>query len=329
MGGLVCWDATTHGACLAGVDNWRSYDTWDLWPGARGDLSTPALRRAHVEKVFTIQDELGAPSLVPTLALDSAVGTTADRVLEVAEEGRSVNAAAWQSLAARRGFWTSPDLDAYVGSLVQLRAPVWFVTAVRESADYPPDVSDSAEIAGFCRTVHSLALRSRVVVCHSDLFGLPAVAAGADTVGTGWHGKQRVCAPETFLQNDPEQVRRQALWLTYEGLAARLHNTESDILLSQDSARARRLYTGAVVNQNRDARLHHLDVVRSLVASVNSQVGPGARVAHLRAIYETAASEIDGLRARYGARFASGVRPAYVDGLYEGLKQYATAEGVW
>ncbi len=54
-------------------------------------------------------------------------------------------------------------------------------------ADHVPDLTATDAFAGLCRTVHSLSLRSRVIVGYGDFAALPAVAAGADTVGQ-WLG---------------------------------------------------------------------------------------------------------------------------------------------
>lgn len=327
--GEVIFDATTHAVTLPGVDNWANYNTWSLWGGPRGDLSTPPLIQEHVARVFDHQTALLAPHLSPTVTLENPIGPSADSAIELAEEGLAQDPNAWQSLSGRRGFWSSPDLDAYVGSLVGLRAPVWFVTVVRDTMDYPPDTSDVIQTAAVCRTIQTLARRSRVVLCQSDLFGLPGIAAGADSVGSGWHTKQRVCSPATYQQNDPTLVRRQAEWHTFEGLAARLHNSLSDILQRNDAARAHTLYPGPVSPAAADLRHHHLGAVRALVAAVDSAGGsPADRVQALRRIYESSISELDDFTRRYSRLFQP-VRGQHIDGPMGGLEVYARAEGIW
>lgn len=328
-GGEAFFDATTHGVLLPGADNFTSYNTWDLWEGSRGDLSTTDFQLAHISRVFARQDLLSVPHLVPTVALDSPLGADADTALSLGDLGRASDPAAWQSLAGRRGFWLSDDLDIHVGALAQLRAPVWFVTVIRERGDYPPDLTDVAQAEAVCRTVNSLARRSRVVLCHADMAGLPAVAAGAGAVGTGWHTKQRVCAPLTFQRNDPDQIRQQAIWLTYEGLMARLHANESEILSRADAPRARRLYAGDPSPVRAAARVHHLAVVRSLVDQIDTHGADfRARVATLRELYENAIEELNDLGRRYGRAFTQH-RAVEVDGAYAALEAYATAEGLW
>jgi hypothetical protein len=190
-------------------------------------------------------------------------------------------------------------------------------------------MSDLRQTAAICRTIQTLSRRSRVVICQSDLYGLLGVAAGADAVGTGWHMKQRVCCPATYQQNDPAQVRRTAEWHTFEGLAARLHHTLSDILQRADRARAESLYTGPISTAGADLRHHHLGALRELVESINGAGNNASdRVPVLRNIYEFAVAELDDLANRYGRLFAQ-VRIQQVDDALEGLRTYATDEGVW
>jgi hypothetical protein len=327
--GEVIFDATTHAVTLPGVDNWGNYQTWSLWSGPRGDLSTPNLIQEHVARVFDHQTALESPHLTPTLTLENPIGPSADSAIDLAEEGLAQDPGAWQSLSGRRGFWSSPDLDAYVGSLVSLRAPTWFVTVVRDTMDYPPDMTDLRQTSAVCRTIQTLARRSRVVLCQCDLYGLLGIAAGADSIGSGWHTKQRVCSPATYQQNDPTQMRRQAEWHTFEGLAARLHNSLSDILQRNDATRADALYSGPVSSAPAELRHHHLGAVRALVARVDSAgTRPADRVRALRDIYEFSISQLDDFASRYSRQFQQ-VRSQYIDGAIGGLEAYARGEGIW
>lgn len=327
--GEAVFDPTTHAVNLPGVDNWRNYRTWDLWSGAVGDLSTPALRAEHLGRCANHARTLGSPLVVPTVALDSPVGSDAAIALDLADLGRAEDVTAWQSVAGRRGFWLSDDLDAYVGSLAQLRAPVWLLTVVRDQPTYPPDMAEVQIMAAVCRTVDSLSRRSRVIVCHSDLAGLPAIAAGASDLGSGWHTKQRVSCPNTYQQNDPDQIRRQAKWFTYERLAALIHEQQNDILSRADRARANRLYTGAIDTTTGGRRIHHLQALQALADEV-AAAGSSRRdrVRALRDFYENAMTELDALAALYGRAFAT-QRAQFVDGAHAGLEAYATAEGIW
>lgn len=67
----------------------------------------------------------GNEGLAPTLTLDSPFGVVADHALRTAQLARGLARNSGQSLVGRRSFWrTGPDLDAYVGQLAALRAPV-------------------------------------------------------------------------------------------------------------------------------------------------------------------------------------------------------------
>lgn len=327
-GGEVIVDASTHATNLSGTTNWTNYNSWSLWAGRRGDLSTWAARADHVSRVFARQRALGAPSLTPTLTLDNAVGGDADVAYELARSGATEDPGAWQSLAGRRGLWLSPDLDTYVGALAQLRAPVWVISQVRESPDYPADSSEAAQIEAFLRTIDSLSRRSRVIVAHSDLAGLPGIAAGARDIGSGWHGKHRILSTTSFQAAIPGQVRRQAIWYTYELLMGRLHSNESDPLARTDRALAESLYTGTVATGSGNIRLHHLSALNNLVGAVAASADRPTRVATLRALYESAAVFYDSL-ARTRGRAFSVQRVLHVDNPYEGLRAYAQAEGSW
>lgn len=327
-GGTAFFDATTHGATLPGANNWTSYNTWKLWDGARGDLSSAALVDEHVGLVFEAQDDLRTAHLVPTVALDNPSGSDSQIALSLAETGAASDPQAWQTLAGRRGFWLSDELDAYIGSLQQLRAPGWFVTFVHHQGDYPPNVSESEQLVAMNRTIDSLSRRSEVVVCHADLFGLPAVAAGATGVGTGWHGKQRVCAPSTFQMNDPDAIRRSAIWQTYEGLMARLHRNDSDVLFARANPLATQLFPGTPTNNAAGSRLHHLQVLRALVVSLLQFADRKDRSVALQGMYGAASGQLNGLASKFGTAFAQ-QRVAHIDGMAEVLDLYGRRESFW
>jgi len=326
-GGEAIFDATTHGALLPGVNEWSYYNTWELWDGPRGDLSTEGLRAEHLGRVFAHQVDLEIMRLAPTLALDSAGGADSDVAAALAEEAARMEPGVAQSIAGRRGFWLSEDLDQFIGVLAQNRPNRWFVTLIRESTDYPPGDVYANELAALCRTVDSLSRRAEVIVCHADLFGLPAVAAGATGVGTGWHTRQRVCAPATFQQNDPDQIRRQAVWLTYEGLVSRLHSQQSDLLVQRARALAERLYRGPVSNVGRAARVHHLGALGELIDLVSSAGSRTASVTLLSDLYTAAGDQLDSFAHSYIRTFAQ-TRVDYIDQPLDALRAYAEGEGI-
>jgi hypothetical protein len=164
--GEVIFDATTHGRLLPGTDDLVHYDTWGLWGPSGVGLDTGARRIEHVELVFGRQREMDVPLLAPTLALDQPIGNAADHALATANIAASLQPGCWQSIAGRRSFWRAGHaLDAYVGQLTQLRAPVWGITVVNDLVfDNAPDMAEEEAFEGLCRTVHSLSLRSRVIL---------------------------------------------------------------------------------------------------------------------------------------------------------------------
>ena len=330
--GEVLFDATTHALTLPSVTPGNHYGSWSLWGGTVGDLSTAASTADHVERVFDVQSGLGTPLLVPTVSLESPLVTPALRSARaLARAGKDAAAArkqpAWQSIAGTHSFWEAgADLDAYVGELVQLRAPVWVVTFIRDRDSMPPDTSNPTAQAGFLRTIHSLSERARVITAHSDLFGLPAVAAGSDTIGTGWHGAQRVFAADSYR---PRSGGTNIRWTTYPVLMGRLSPDTSASLARADPALANRLRGGHPLPVDDEAsRRVHLQTVRDHLNSI-AQFGSRAdRVQQARRMYDAAqlgwalaAHAVPGtITPSDAAQWAGNPRA--------GLELYARAEGL-
>lgn len=211
VGGEVLFDASTHARLLATSNDLVHYDTWQLWGPSGVGLDTNARRLEHLERVFLRQDGLQVPHLAPTLTLDSPTGAEAQHALATAQLARGLSRRSGQSIAGRRSFWRGGSyLDAHIGQLAELRSPLWVLTVVNEMvADNQPDMQDSTAFEGLLRTVHSLSLRSRVVLAYADYAGVPAVAAGADSLGTGWDRGMRYFDPRSFqvTSNGPRLQR--------------------------------------------------------------------------------------------------------------------------
>jgi hypothetical protein len=327
-GAELIFDATTHAAMLPGVNNINVYNRWNLWSGDPLDLSTPELIRGHVERVFAVQNSLNAPPLTPTVPLDAAVyGPSARAAIALGEEGANLSANAWQSLAGSRTFWSSgAALDSFVGNLAQLRAPVWVLTMIRDRGDYPPNASDTEAEAGLARTVHSLAMRSRVIVAQGDFFALPSVAAGADAVGTGWHSGQRICSGETYRERSGGVNRR---YVTHGVLLARLRPDVANALERNSPNLARTLRDdGPFPIDDAGARSLHLTAVRDRVNAIRGGQSARERVALARSVYAAAQEGW----ARVAALLPGLVRSAEVE-LWVGnpraaLEMYAVSEGL-
>lgn len=299
LGGSFIFDAMTHVAFLPTSNRRVFYDQWDLWPGTPFDLSTAGARAAHVERVFEVQSDLQAPYLAPTVQVGNPVSAEAKLALDLARAGRGLHTRAWQSLAGTKQFWSSgPALDGYVGSLATLRSPVWLVTMMNDFVlSGEPDLSDVAAYEGFCRTVKSLSKRSRVIVCYSDFAGLPAVAAGADTVGSGWHRQQRTFDPKAsawHIDSDPG-IRRQAEYVTQGQLHAVLRRDTADQIVRWDSTRADNIRGGVLPPSANLERYHHLRQLTSVVRAIDGETTSRRRYIALRDRYSVGAALFDDL----------------------------------
>lgn len=326
--GELIFDATTHALVLPGVNGTEIYDTWNLWSGDPGDLSSPDLVAAHVQRVFEVQEKLGAPRLTPTVPMDAAInGPSARVVLALAEEGSRQHTGAWQSLAGSRSFWNSgASLDAFVGSLAQLRAPVWVLTMIRDRGDYPPDASDVEAEAGFVRTVHSLSIRSRVIVAHGDFFAMAAVAAGADTVGTGWHTGQRVFSADSYRERSGGMNRR---YVTHGVLLARLRPDVADALDRTNARFASQMRDGAPMPfDDAGARAMHLSAVRSRIDRIMTGGSRASRIGIARELYATAQEGWARSVALLPGLLRAADADAWVANPRAGLERYAISEGI-
>jgi hypothetical protein len=293
------FDPMTHARMLATTNKLDFYDQWELWPNQVPALGTAGQNLDHIERVFQRQSMLSAPFLAPTVQLSSPMAAEAATALELARTARGLADTTWQSLVGTRTFWAAgPDLDAYVGGLVALRAPVWLLTIANEVVvDSLPDVRDIAAFEGLCRTVRSLSLRSRVIVCYADYAGLPAVAAGADTVGTGWHRAQRTFDPAAFRLDSNPGPRRPAAYVTQGALHAVLRRDTADQIVRWDSERANRIRGGPMPRTDGEERMHHLRQLSSVVEQLNNGEPGQQRYEILKDRYTTAATEFDALIA--------------------------------
>jgi hypothetical protein len=299
LAGDFIFDPMTHSRMLATTNKLDFYDQWELWPNPTPALTTAAEYLDHVERVFQRQSALSAPFLAPTVQLSSPLGAEVPTALELSRIARGITDTSWQSLVGTRSFWSSgADLDAYVGALVALRAPVWVITVANEIVvDSLPDMNDVAAFEGLCRTVRSLSLRSRVIVCYADYAGLPAVAAGADTVGTGWHRAHRTFDPSSFRLDSDGGIRRPAAYVTQGALHAVLRRDTADQIARWDADRAARIRGGTMPRTDGEERVHHLAQLSSVVALLNAEESSQRRFEVLRDRYAAAATDFDALIA--------------------------------
>lgn len=330
-GGEVIFDPTTHALLLPGTNKRDFYDTWELWGPSGIGLDDPNRQIEHIERVFGRQRDLGAPLLAPTLPLDSSVGADATHALETARVARGLDRACWQSLAGTRTFWASGSrLDAYVGTLAALRAPVWVLTVVNEVVvDNVPDLTNAAAFEGLCRTVHSLSQRARVIIAYADFSGLPAVAAGADSLGTGWDRSQRTFDPSYFRVNSDPGIRIPASYVTQGGISSVLRRDTANAIERWDARLAPVLRGGPMPPSDQAEWFHHLEQLTQSSAAIARQPSRGDRVAWLRAHYEGAATHYDSLIAGLPSIVRARDKSAWCENPLEVLRRYAVAEGLW
>jgi len=327
--GEVVFDAMTHALFLPGSNKRDFYDAWELWGPAGVNLDSAAHQLAHVERVFDRQSQVGAPHLAPTLQLNSPQSTEAYVARDLARIARGLDKECWQSLVGTRSFWSSgPYLDAYVGSLASLRAPVWMVTVANELVDQVPDLTDTAAFAGLCRTVHSLSLRSRVIIAYGDFAGLPAIAAGADTVGSGWDRGQRTFDPRAFRVDSDPGIRIPASYVTQGGLNSVLRRDAAEAIERWDPVFARAIRGGPLPPSDQAERMHHLLQLRTAVHQIVAASPRQARVNELRNRYRAAAANYDSLIAALRPLVREADKTAWASNPASALELYANSEGL-
>lgn len=192
--------------------------------------------------------------------------------------------------------------------------------------DHIPDLTDTAAFAGLCRTVHSLSMRSRVIVAYGDFAGLPTVAAGADTVGSGWDRAQRTFDPLSFHVDSDPGIRIPASYVTQGGLNAVLRRDTAEAIERWDSTRARRIRGGPMPPSDQAQRMHHLLQLRSAVQQIVAAGSRQARVDELRVRYQTAVSDYDSLIADLRPVVREADKTAWASNPANALEAYAGSE---
>lgn len=324
--GSVWVDPSTHVLQGPGVGDFRYYREWDFWAGAPGVLTTADDMRDHVRRVYAVQEALEVPLVAPTILLNSPQSAAAQGAAALAmiarEEagGRHV----LLPIVGDTHFWgAGSELDAYVGLLDQLEPSAWLLTVARTESTLPAAVQ-AAEIFGLMRTSAALSQDRVVLVGHGDFAGLPAIAAGASGVGTGWDTRQRVLAYS-------DHAARAAggpggAWYkrpTLEGLLGNLLPNELQILSNQDVALATRLVPGAVLDLAEPAFRHHATVLTRVVDELKALTGRD-RVLRLRERYLAARLDWPRVQAITGCASAA---DRWVEPLFAGLEQFMAAEG--
>ncbi len=292
-GGQLWFDPTTHALQMPQVGDFRYYDQWNLWPGMRGLLDQETHQRDHIQRVFRVQTELSSPYIAPTVLLHSAQSQNSQRAIQLSSLAmqESRGNPVWISIVGDTHFWSAQrELDAHIGMLDQLEPAGWLLTVVRPQSSVPvPAQAD--EVAGVMRTVYALSQDRPVVMGHGDLAGLPAIAAGARTLGTGWDIRQRVCAYSDYAARASSGDGGQ--WYqrpTLEVLLGDMKSNEYQVFRSQNLAYAEELTRGSVPTGPENAFRHHAGVLSLIIDELTSLSGE-ARVRALRNRYTRAESE--------------------------------------
>ena len=322
LGAEVWFDPLTHALQMPNVGDFRYYDQYDLWDGTVGDLESTHHRTEHIRRVFRWQDELGALHLAPTVLLHHGVTETSQLALELSQAATDEDPGTWLSIAGASPFWASGSaLDAHIGAMAQLQPAGWFLTVVRPMALLPGDAG-SEEIFGLCRTVRALSEHAPVFISHGDLAALPAVAAGAASVGSGWDQRQRICAHNCFTAREDGG---QASWYerpTFRGLIGSLKANEAAVLDQVDHARATRL--GPLPPPGpKEAFLHHLTTLDGLVTELKGLPVEGA-YHRLMDAYTDAASEWPPVVAITNSAMGA---DSWISPFADGLRRFGADEG--
>ena len=325
--GVPYWfDATTHALQMPGVGDMRYYADYNLWGGPVGDLTQDAYRREHVGRVFKQQREVGAPYLAPAPLLPSGLNNVSTLALETAKVALELQSTARLTVAGVGTFWSDGrDLDAHIGALAALAPSGWFISFVQPDNGLPPKLTAN-EVFGICRTVRALSEYAPVHVSHGDFAALPALAAGATTIGTGWDKRQRVVAYTDYAAR--QESGGMASWYerpTVLGLLGTLEKADGALLEQQDPALATRLGGVPTVPGPKSSFLHHAAQLNAAVQRIRGS-GPSYEQMYeqLDAMYSAASTNWATTRAATQMRDRSGT---WVTPFQQGLRMYAQSEG--
>ncbi|MGW0252518.1 hypothetical protein ACWDYH_38425 [Nocardia goodfellowii] len=323
----ILFDSATWAATMPGTDQWDFYDQWPLWPHqGRGDLGDAGAIADHVRAVFAIQADLGLPFLAPTVCVDTSGGPAAELARELAAESKRQQPTSILTISGTNSFWRAgPALDAYIGRIARLRASAFYIVPVRDRTGYPTDLTDTAAIAGWLRTIRSLTIRSRVIAAYTDHLGIVSAAAGADTVGTGWDQGQRACSPESFRET--EGFGRTVIYSPHPGLLARFTETGARALQDLAPTFSEAMRWGAPIPSDmRGHRIQHLGFLQEQMDTVRDSGQHANRVATVQRMFDGAALAWKHTVALGSQEIGRKEQAAWLDGLRSGFDAYVQAE---
>ena len=180
------------------------------------------------------------------------------------------------------------------------------------------------EVHGLCRTTRALSEITPVHISHGDLAGLPAVAAGASTVGTGWDQRQRVCAYGHYGARDPDAGG--GGWFqrpTLRGLLGLITVNDGIVLNSRNPQLVSSL-GGLPAPGAREAFDHHVATLSTIVDAIAAETAWEQKYRILAALYVAARAEWPRVRQEVATSHDS---RHWIDGLAAGLDAYARTEG--
>lgn len=325
VGGEFWFDPMTYALDMPRCGNFQHYDTWPMWSGTRGDLSTRTAMQTHVSAVFDVQDELNSRHLAPTVLVSYPDTPKSRQALDLAEVAVDRDSSAWLTVAGDQQFWSAgAELDAHIGALDQCEPAGWLFVVARNDTSMPPTAT-AEEIFGLVRSTYALSMDRPVRVAFGDIAALPAIAAGAETLGTGWDMRQRICAYQDF--EDREADAGGGAWYqrpTLRGLLGGLTNNEYELLTSENLVLSRRLAPGSIAPQPESAFRHHATVLSGLIRDIGQQLPGRARAEYLRNQYQAAQGEWPEVQRITGARIGPG---RWIDPFLAGLELFIASEG--
>jgi hypothetical protein len=323
-GGEFWFDSMTYALDMPRCGNFRNYDSWSLWSGTRGDLSGRDAMRTHVSAVFGVQDELGSSHLAPTTLVSYPDTPKSRQALDLAEVAIEIDPAAWLTIAGDQQFWAAgAELDAHIGALDQCEPSGWLFVVARNDTSMPPSATPD-ETFGLMRSSYALSRDRPVRVAFGDLSALPAIAAGAQSLGTGWDMRQRMCAYQDF-EDRPADPGGGAWYQrpTLQGLLGGLSSNEFELLTSERPQLSARLAPGTIAPQAESAFRHHAVVVSYLIRALEPLSGR-ERVDYLRERYMAALGEWPEVQRVTGAKIGPG---RWIAPFLAGVDLFRSSEG--
>ncbi len=327
IGGAAFFDAATHALQFPRCGDFRYYDSYRLWGGTRGDLSSPRRLEDHVDRVSETQDSLGVPRLAPTVLLRSPSGPDAATAVAMADIAKTRDAGTWLTIAGDEQFWSSgPSLDAHIGAMAQFEPTGYFLVVTRATGALPVPARRD-ETAGLARSARSLSEYSRVHISHGDLAGLPAVAAGADSVGTGWDQRQMMFSGVHYEARpaDPGDGGGWYQRATLRHVFGRVKPAEYVSLHRRNRTLAEAVTPLQIAPYGpKTVYRHHLRQLSSVVDSILSAAPGEDRYRLLSDSYAAASATWPGVQT---AGITEQAAKDWIEELSAGLEIYARAEG--